>query len=172
MPVRLAEVVGGTGPAAALTGPVVAAAWLASAAGSAATPLFERLLGTAPTAALMRILQGATVAAMGLLAGVIGIVAAYIACNAVHGMSNAVHLTLLQDQAEDRVRATVLSLNSWASQPASAVGTVALTAFAQATSVSWAMVAAAVVLAAAAPLYVPAWRQSRRSAVDTMSAPA
>jgi hypothetical protein len=120
----------------------------------------------------MRILQGATVAAMGLLAGVIGIVAAYIACNAVHGMSNAVHLTLLQDQAEDRVRATVLSLNSWASQPASAVGTVALTAFAQATSVSWAMVAAAVVLAAAAPLYVPAWRQSRRSAVDTMSAPA
>jgi hypothetical protein len=112
------------------------------------------------------------VAAMGLLAGVIGIVAAYIACNAVHGISNAVHLTLLHDQAEDRVRATVLSLNSWASQPASAVGTVALTAFAQATSVSWAMVAAAIVLAAAAPLYVPAWRQSRRSAADTRSAPA
>ncbi len=170
MPVRLAEVVGGTGPAAALTGPVVAAAWLASAAGSAATPLFERFLGTAPTAALMRILQGATVAAMGLLAGVIGIVAAYIACNAVHGTSNAVHLTLLHDQAEDRVRATVLSLNSWVSQPASAVGTVALTAFAQATSVSWAMVAAAVILAAAAPLYVPAWRQGRRSGVGTVSA--
>ena len=68
-----------------LAGPVVAAAWLASAAGSAASPLFERFRGTAPTAALMRILQGATVAAMGLLAGVIGIVAAYIACNAVHG---------------------------------------------------------------------------------------
>jgi hypothetical protein len=49
---------------------------------------------------------------------------------------------------------------------------VVLTAFAQATSVSWAMVTAAVVLAAAAPLCVPARRQNRRSTVDTMQATA
>jgi hypothetical protein len=113
----------------------------------------------------MRVLQGATVAGMGFFAGVGGIIAAYIACNAVHGTSNAVHMTLLHRQAEDRVRATVVSLNSWISQPAGAVGVVTLTAFAQATSVSMAMFVGAIVLAAAAPLYIPAWRQSRMDAV-------
>ncbi len=70
-------------------------------------------------------------------------------------------MTLLHRQAEDRVRATVVSLNSWISLPASAVGAIVMTAFAEATSVSMAMYVGAIVLAAAAPLYLPAWRQSR-----------
>ena len=123
-PVRLAEVVGGNEAAAAITGPVVAVAWIASAGGSAVTPLLTRWLGIAPTAALMRVLQGVTVAGMGFFAGVGGIIAAYIACYTVHGTSNAAHMTLLHRQAEDRVRATVVSLNSWVSQPASAVGVI------------------------------------------------
>ncbi len=165
MPVRLAEVVGGNEAAAAVTGPVVAVAWIASAGGSAVTPLLTRWIGVAPTAALMRVLQGITVAGMGFFAGLGGIIAAYIACNTVHGTSNAVHMTLLHRQAEDRVRATVVSLNSWISQPASALGVIVMTAFAQATSVSMAMYVGAIVLAAAAPLYLPAWRQSRMDAV-------
>jgi MFS family permease len=169
MPVRLSEVVGGNEAAAAITGPVVAVAWIASAGGSAVTPLLARWLGTAPTAALMRVLQGVTVAGMGFFGGVGGIVAAYIACNAIHGTSNAAHMTMLHRQAEDRVRATVVSLNSWVSQPAGALGVVLMTAFAQATSVSMAMYVGAVVLALAAPLYVPAWRQSR---MDNVSVPA
>jgi hypothetical protein len=58
----------------------------------------------------------------------------------------------------------VVSLNSWISQPASALGTIALTSLAGATSVSTAMLVGAVVLAVAAPLYWPAWRQSRAAA--------
>ncbi len=163
-PVRLAEVVGGNEAAAAITGPVVAVAWIASAGGSAVTPLLTRWLGMAPTAALMRVLQGLTVAGLGFFAGVGGIIVAFIACYTVHGTSNAVHMTLLHRQAEDRVRATVVSLNSWVSQPASAVGAIVITALAQATSVSMAMYVGAIVLAVAAPLYLPAWRQSRRDA--------
>jgi predicted MFS family arabinose efflux permease len=171
MPVRLSEVVGGNEAAAAITGPVVAVAWIASAVGSAATPLLNRWLGVAGTAALTRVLQGLAVAGMGFFAGVVGIVAAYIACNTVHGTSNAAHMTLLHRQAEDRVRATVVSLNSWISQPAAAIGVIALTAFAQATSVSMAMYVGAIVLAVAAPLYLPAWRQSRVDARPAASAP-
>jgi MFS family permease len=163
VPVRLAEVVGGSQAAAALNGPVVAVAWIASAAGSALTPWLARWLGVAPTAALMRVVQGLTVAGMGLFAGVAGVVVAYIACIMVHGTSNAAHMTLLHGQASDRVRATVVSLNSWISQPAAALGLVALTALAEETSVSTAMYVGAVVLASAAPLYWPAWRQSRAS---------
>jgi hypothetical protein len=168
MPVRLAEVVGGTQSAAAVMGPVVAAAWIASAGGSAVTPLLARWLGVAPTAAVMRVLQGVTVVGMGLFAGVAGVVVAYLACYAVHGTSNAAHSTLLHGQASDRVRATVVSLNSWISQPASAVGTIALTSLAGATSVSTAMLVGGVVLAVAAPLYLPAWRSARApSRVDS-----
>jgi hypothetical protein len=166
MPVRLAEVAGGTQTAAALAGPVVAVAWLASAGGSAITPLLGRFLGVAMTAGLMRIVQGLTVAAMGLFAGVAGLIVAYIACNAVHGTSNAAHRVLLHRQAASNVRATVVSLNSWVAQPAGAIGTITLTALAGATSVSTAMYVGAIVLAAAAPLYLPAWRQSRAPTPD------
>ena len=95
----------------------------------------------------------------------VGVIAAYIACNAVHGTSNAAHRILLHRQASGNVRATVVSLNSWVAQPAGAMGTIALTALADATSVSVAMYTGAVILAAAAPLYLPAWRQSRATSV-------
>jgi hypothetical protein len=45
---------------------------------------------------------------------------------------------------------------------AGALGLIVLTALADATSLDTAMYAGAVVLAAAAPLYIPAWRQSRQ----------
>ena len=115
----------------------------------------------ARAAALLRIAQGLTVLAMGLFAGVVGVVVAYLACYAVHGTSGAAHSTLLHEQATAKVRATVVSLNSMFFQPAGALGGIALTALADGTSISTAIIAGAIVLAVSAPLYLPAARASR-----------
>ncbi|MET8307984.1 MFS transporter [Micromonospora sp. NPDC005173] len=172
LPVRLAEVVGDPERAAALLGPANSAAWLASAAGAALTPLLLRWPGAAPGAALLRILQGVTVVGMGLFAGPVGVLVAYLACYTVHGASNPLHSGLLHRQVDGPYRTSVLSLNSMMAQPAGALGGVALTALAAATSISTAMVVGAVVLAIAAPLYLPAWRAGRRPAADTADPPA
>ncbi|AYF28385.1 MFS transporter [Micromonospora tulbaghiae] len=171
LPVRLADVVGGADRAAALLGPAGTAAWLANAAGAALTPFLLRRLGAAPAAALMRILQGVTVVGMGLLAGPVGVLIAYLACYAVHGASNPLHMGLLHRQVDGPYRTSVLSLNSMAAQPAGALGAVTLTALADATSVSVAMIVGGVVLAVAAPLYLPAWRAARRTSQDVTVEP-
>ncbi|MEU5907467.1 MFS transporter [Micromonospora sp. NPDC047467] len=164
LPVRLAEVVGDPDRAAALLGPANSAAWLASAAGAALTPLLLRWLGAAPSAALLRILQGATVVGMGLFAGPVGVLVAYLACYSIHGASNPVHMGLLHRQVDGPYRTSVISLNSMMGQPGFAVGAVVLTALADRVSVTAAMLVGAVVLAVAAPLYLPAWRAGRRPA--------
>ncbi|MFE9201631.1 MFS transporter [Micromonospora sp. NPDC007230] len=161
LPVRLAEVVGNADRAAVLLGPASSAAWLANAAGAALTPFLLRRLGAAPAAALMRVLQGATVVGMGLLAGPVGVLVAYLACYTVHGASNPLHMGLLHRQVDGPYRTSVISLNSMMGQPGFALGAVILTALADRSSVSLAMLVGAVVLALAAPLYLPAWRASR-----------
>lgn len=166
LPIRLSEVVGGADRAAALLGPAGSAAWLANAAGAALTPWLLRRLGAAPAAALMRILQGVTVAGMGLLAGPVGVLIAYLACYTVHGASNPLHLGLLHRQVDGPYRTSVLSMNSMMAQPAGALGAVVLTALADRVSVSLAMLVGAVVLALGAPLYLPAWRANRAAASD------
>ena len=165
MPVRLAEVVGDRDQAAALLGPVASAGWLVSAAGAAVVPAISRRFGTAAAAAAMRVAQGLTVAGMAFAAGPFGVIAAYLATYAVHGASNPAHRTLLHRQVENGRRNTVLSLNSMAGFAAFALGAVVLTALADATSLSTAIVAGAVVLALGAPLYLPAQRQARRRAL-------
>ncbi|MDG4758722.1 MFS transporter [Micromonospora sp. WMMD710] len=172
LPVRLAEVVGDPERAAALLGPANSAAWIVSAAGAALTPLLLRWPGAAPGAALLRILQGATVVGMGLFAGPVGVLVAYLACYAVHGASNPLHSGLLHRQVDGPYRTSVLSLNSMMAQPAAALGSVVLTALAAATSVATAMVVGAVVLAVAAPLYLPAWRAGRRVTAEPADPPA
>ena len=165
MPVRLSEVVDSTDQAAALMGPVSSAAWFASAAGAALITLISRRLGVAPTAALMRVLQGVTVVIMGIAAGPVGLVIAYLACYTIHGASNPLHMTLLHHEVTGEHRSTMISLNSMVSQPAGAVGTIALTSLADGTSVTTALISGGVILAVAAPLYLPAWRaeKARRS---------
>ncbi|MGI8822872.1 MAG: MFS transporter [Acidimicrobiia bacterium] len=162
-PVRLGEIVGDADRAAAILGPTAAVAWLAFSAGSAVVPAMSRRLGVAGTAALMRVLQGTTVVAMAWSNGLAGAVTAYLACYAVHGASNPSHMTLIHRQVEGPLRATVLSLNSMASQPAGAVGLIVLTALADATSVTTAMYLAAAVLALGSLLYLPGRRQERGS---------
>jgi MFS family permease len=162
IPLRLSEIMGNAERAAAITGPAASAAWLISAAGAATVPWLGRSLGLAPAAALLRILQGLAVVGIGFAAGVPGVIAAYLAAYLIHGASNPIHMTLLHRQVDGTFRATVSSLNSMAGLSAAALGLIALTALAEATSLSTAAYVGALVLAAAAPLYIPAWRQSRK----------
>lgn len=168
-PVRLTEILGDADQAAAVTGPATSAAWVASAAGAACMPWVGRRLGIAPAAAMMRILQGVTVVGLGLLGGVAGVLTAFLLCYAIHGAANPAHMTLLHRQVESGLRATAVSMNPMMGLPAAAVGAIALTALAEGSSVSIAMYAAAAVLAAAAPLYIPAWRQERHARTKELS---
>ncbi|HEU4348771.1 MAG TPA: MFS transporter [Actinoplanes sp.] len=154
MPVRLSEVLGDAGDAAALMGPVASAGWAASAAGAALIPFLARRIGAPWTGFVLRIAQGVTVVGMGLFAGPAGIIAAYLLCYAVHGAANPVHVGLLHRQVEGPYRTSLLSLNSMVGQPGSALGLVTLTAVAAAVNTSTAMYVGAAVLAVAAPLYL------------------
>jgi DHA1 family tetracycline resistance protein-like MFS transporter len=158
MPVRLAEVVGDPESAAALLGPTGSAAWLASAAGAALVPVLVRRVGAPWTGAVLRIAQGVTVVGMGLFAGPVGLIAAYLLCYTVHGAANPVHSGLLHRQVDGPYRGSLISLNSMVSQPAGALGLVVLTGIAQTRSVSTALIIGAVVMAVAAPLYLVARR--------------
>jgi MFS transporter, DHA1 family, tetracycline resistance protein len=158
MPVRLTEVVGNPDHASALMGPVGSAAWAASAVGAALIPLLARRIGAPWTGAVLRILQGVTVVGMALFAGPAGVIGAYLLCYTVHGAANPVHSGLLHRQVEGPYRASLISLNSMVSQPAGALGLVVLTALATSASLSVALLVGAVVLAAAAPLYLVARR--------------
>jgi MFS transporter, DHA1 family, tetracycline resistance protein len=162
MPVRLSEEVGGSEAAAAITGPAGAVAWFGSAAGAALVTLLSARIGVAASAGMLRIVHGITVAGMGLLAGPAGVLAGYLASYVVHGASNPLHSTLLHREVSGGHRSTVMSMNSMIAQPAGALGLIALTALATGTSVRTAIVVGAIVLALAAPLYLPAARAERR----------
>lgn len=166
MPVRLAEEVGGTEQAAAITGPASAVGWLASAAGAALIPLATARLGVALTAGLLRIVHGVTVIGMGLLAGPAGVLTGYLASYVIHGAGNPVHMTLVHAEVTSEHRSTVMSMNSMVGQPAGSLGLIVLTAIASGASVSTAIVVGGVVLALAAPLYLPAARAERRRPVS------
>lgn len=161
-PVRLSEILGSADTAAAVIGPAGSVAWLASAGGSAIALVLSRRWGVASSALVLRLVQGATVVTMGLVGGVVGLLGAFFACYLVHGASNALHSTLLHRQVGPEHRATVVSINSMASQPAGAIGTITLTAIAGAISIQGAFIVAGVVIALAAPLYLPAMRSEAR----------
>ena len=154
MPVRLSGVLGDPDDAAALMGPAGAAAWAASAMGAALVPLLIRRIGARWTGFTLRIAQGLTIGGMALLAGPAGIIVAYLLCYTMHGAANPVHSALLHRQVDGPHRASVLSLNSMMSQPGFSLGIVVLTAIAAGAGTPLAMGVGAVVLAAAAPLYL------------------
>jgi predicted MFS family arabinose efflux permease len=119
---------------------------------------------------MLRLLQGATIVLMGVLAGVLGLVTAYLACYLTHGASNPMHTTLLHREVTAAHRTTVLSLNSMVFHPAAAIGALVLTAIATGSSLSTAMVVGGLVCAVAAPLYLPAWRAERERQRSTATA--
>jgi MFS transporter, DHA1 family, tetracycline resistance protein len=153
-PVRLSGLLGSSDRASALMGPVGSAAWGVSALGAALIPLLSRRIGARWTGFTLRLAQGATVAGMGLLGGVAGVIGAYLLTYAVHGAANPVHAGLLHRQVDGPHRASLISLNSMLGQPGYALGLIALTAVAGSAGVGAAMVVGAAVLAVAAPLYL------------------
>jgi predicted MFS family arabinose efflux permease len=160
-PIRLSETLGDADQAAAIMGPVSSIAWFAAAAGAAGVVLVSGRIGVARSAAVLRVVQGAAVVAMGLIAGPVGVVMAFLACYMAHGASNPMHTTLLHREVDGPHRTTVLSMNSMVSQPAGALGAITLAAIADGTSISTAMVVGGIICALAAPLYIPAWRAER-----------
>ena len=160
-PLRLSDLLGSSDVAAAVMGPVASLAWFAAAAGAAGVVYLSRRIGVARSAALLRVVQGATVVAMGVIAGPIGVVAAYLLCYVAHGASNPMHATLLHREVDGSRRATVISINSMIGQPAGALGGILLASLADATSIGVAMVVGGIACAVAAPLYIPAWRAER-----------
>ncbi|GAA1430716.1 hypothetical protein GCM10009616_16010 [Microlunatus lacustris] len=160
-PVRLAELVGGEARAGALYGPASAAAWALYAAGSAVAGLAAGRIGVARTAVLARLLNGCFVIAMGLVAGPVGLVAAYWLAYLTHGAANPVHSTLLHRQAERSHRVTVLSVNSMVAGGVYSLGLLALGSLAHGTSTAAAMVVAGVLSLGGALAYRPALREER-----------
>jgi MFS family permease len=154
MPPRLAEVSGGEGEAATILGPALTAAWVLSALGAALAPTLVRRFGSGRAGFGLRCAHGLTVVGMGLAAGPAGLVAAYLATYWVHGATAPVHYGMVHRAVESSHRATVVSANSLMSQVGGAVSGIVLGALADATSITTAMLVAAGVLAAAAPLYL------------------
>lgn len=162
MPVRLSELVsGGETEAGALMGPVSAAAWGLFAVGSALAGITSKRIGVGWTALLARVLNGALVVAMGLTAGPIGLITAFLFTYTMHGSGGPVHSALLHRQAEARNRTTVLSMNSMVAGGAFSLGLLALGPLAEHTSTAIAILVAGGFSILGASLYLPAIRQER-----------
>jgi MFS family permease len=158
-PARLLDVVGSVTTSAAIMGPLVAVAWLASSLGAGLAVPASRRWGVAATAAVLRAGQGLAVVGLAYLGGLAGLITAYLFCYATHGGANPMHMALLHQHVPNTHRTTVASLNSMAGRPGSTLGLIGLTALAGATSLPTALLVGALVLAAAAPLYLVARRQ-------------
>jgi predicted MFS family arabinose efflux permease len=161
-PVKLSDVLESADQAAALLGPTNSVAWLVSAVGAASVPLLTKRVRTSTAAATMMLAQGLTVVAIALAYRPWGVVIAYVLTMGIHGAANPVHQGLLHRAAHDPgTRATVASANSMTAQAGGMVGGIALGVLADATNLPTAMVTGAVVIAAAAPLYLRVGRLNR-----------
>ena len=120
--IRMAELVGGEERAGVVMGPVSSAAWGLFAVGAWLGGVASRRIGVGWTALLARVLNGAFVVLMGLAAGPVGLIAAFLVTYALHGSAGPVHSTLLHRQADQRNRATVLSMNSMVAGGAYSLG--------------------------------------------------
>jgi hypothetical protein len=154
LPMRLADVGGGVDEAAELLGPAVTGAWVLSALGAAAAPHLVRRFGSGWAGFGLRLAHGVTVVVMGLAAGPAGLIVAYLGTYWAHGATAPVHYGMVHRAVDSTHRATVVSANSLAAQAGFTLSGIALGALADATTVSTSMFVAAVVLAAAAPLYL------------------
>ena len=162
--VRLAELVGGEERAGAIIGPVSAVSWGLFAVGAALAGLASRWIGVAWTALLARVLNGAFVVLMGLAAGPVGLITAFLAAYTLHGTAGPMHNTLLHRQAGPANRATVLSINSMVAGGAASLGLLVLGPLAEYTSTATAIVVAGAFSILGAVLYLPARRDERERA--------
>jgi MFS family permease len=167
MPIRLAELAGGREQAGALMGPVAAVGWGVFALGAALAGLTSARIGVARTAILSRVLNGLGAVVMGLVAGPVALIAAYLFTYALHGTGGPMHASLLHREAESRNRATVLSMSSMVAFAAFAIAGPLLGVLADAVSTQAAMVTAGAFSVLGAFFYLPALRAEReRRAAD------
>ncbi|MGZ5400545.1 MAG: MFS transporter [Nocardioides sp.] len=161
LPIRLAEMVGGEEQAGALMGPVAAVGWGVFAAGAALAGLGSRRFGVARTAIAARILNGLGAVTMGLVAGPVALIAAYLFTYSMHGMGGPMHDSLMHREASSANRATVLSMGSMVFFATFSLLGTPLGLLAEATSVQVSMVTAGAFSLMGAFLYLPALRAER-----------
>ncbi|XVX21188.1 MFS transporter [Actinomycetota bacterium] len=159
--VRLAELVGGETRAGALIGPVAAGGWAVFALGSALAGWASRRHGVARAAILGRALNGIGAVVMGLTAGPVALIAAYLFAYGAHGMNGAPHSALLHREAESSNRATVLSINSMVSFLAFSIASTVMGHIAGAWSIQAAMVIAGAFSILGVFCYLPALRHEQ-----------
>ena len=168
MPLRLEELVGSAERAGALVGPVSAAGWGLFAVGSWLAGVTSARIGVARAAMVGRVLNALGAVVMGLVAGPVALVAAYLFTYSMHGMNGPPHAALLHRQATSANRATVLSINSMTAFLAFAVAAPLVGTLADRASISTAMVTAGAISLLGVACYVPARRQERvRASLET-----
>ena len=154
-PARLAAVMGNADQAATVFGPASAGAWLAAAGGAALVPVLTRRWRPGYAAAGLRIAQGVTVLGIAFAVGPVGVVVAYVLTVGINGASNPIHQGMLHRAiVEPRSRATMVSVNSLTAQAGAMLGGIGLGILADTTSLTTAIVVGAIILSAAAPLYL------------------
>jgi MFS family permease len=160
-PIRLAELVDSEETAGALMGPISAVAWGVFALGSALAGFASRRIGVTWTAIVARVLNGLGAVVMGLVAGPVALIAAYLFTYGLHGTAGPMHASLLHREAEARNRSTVLSMNSMVAFAAFTVAAPLLGAIATGIGTQVAMVGAGAFSILGAALYLPALRAER-----------
>lgn len=160
---RLAEQLGGAA-AGRWVGPVGAAGWAVPAAGSSLAGRLHQRIGVPRTAIVARVLNGLGALVMGLAAGPVALVAAYLFTYGLHGAAGVAHNALLHREATSANRATVLSLNSLVFFAAAAAWSPVLGLVAGRTSIATAMVVGGLVSVLGLLGYLPAAnREGRRT---------
>jgi predicted MFS family arabinose efflux permease len=87
--------------------------------------------------------------------GPVGVVVAYVLTVGINGASNPIHQGMLHRAiVEPRSRATMVSVNSLTGQAGGMLGGIGLGMLADTTSLTTAIVVGAIILSAAAPLYL------------------
>jgi MFS family permease len=157
---RLVELTGDATAGVAAFALAAAAAWAMSGLGAALTGRVTALPGGSPArvGAALRVVQGGMVAVIALVGGPVAMVAGYLGFYLVHGMANAVHYGMVHRLVGPDERTTVLSAHSLAARAGGIATGLGLGPVAAGAGITWAMLAASVVLAAAAPLYLTAGR--------------
>ena len=170
-PIRLSEILGSEEQAGALMGPVTSLGWGVFALGSALAGLTSARLGVARTAILARILNGLGAVVMGLVAGPVALIAAYLVTYSLHGSAGPMHNSLLHREARARNRATVLSMNSMVAFGSLCLVSPLLGWLAASASNQVAMVAAGAFSVLGAACYLPALRAERERAAAAVGQP-
>jgi hypothetical protein len=162
-PIRLAELTDTTA-AGALFGPASAVAWGVFALGSAACAVLAPRVGVIPVAVAARLLNGLFVAAMGLMGGVVGLLAGYSLAYLAHGAGGPAHNALLHDRADAANRATVLSLNSLVAGGSTSILLLVVLPLSDAVGIAPVLVVSGVISMLGALLYLPGIRRPGHTA--------